>query len=1046
MPRQPTVTEIRLKNIAACLTLAIPLLNELNDAFGPPFIPSISMTIQALIKSVEEIKRNKRECASLMDNIHQVLCAIISSHMKSETVGALPPSMLHEIGKFTETLHKIYTFLQAQKEGNKIKQLFRNNEMNGLLRDCQAGLDHATEVFGIYTRSEILNDIGDFKQTANLMHKELLELIETFSDANTLSERSSVYLGANESKNSSNSFSMLPSKPKIFHGRDQELTHIMKLLVQQLPRIAILGGGGMGKTSLARAALHHSDISARYEYRFFVSAEAATTSTELAELIGLHVGLNLALDLTKAVVRYFLEKSSCLLILDNLETVWEPLHSRVGVEEFLSLLSQVENLALMITMRGAERPAKVQWTHPFLMPLQPLSDDAARQTFLDITDNSDPMEEIDKVLQFTSNMPLAVDLIAHLADYEGLSNIFSRWETEKTCLLSIGADRRSNLDVSIRLSLSSPRINFHSRELLSLLSILPNGLSDAELVQINVGIMNILSCRAALQATSLVYRDSNQRILLLTPVREYIQRVLPPPQSLIQKYHGEQLPPVVMQITLNLANVQEVLQRGLYLGAPSLADMIYCVLSLNRFYRVTGRDHTVLMDSIQPVFPCPPDHQLETEFLTEVLKTGYYKKAVSEAVMAQAITKFNHITDILLESRFYEAAGIYFLYQRSDSSQATQYFKKALELSELCEDSNQQCSVLIDIGWLNCWSGDYTAGRNNASTAKRLSKLSANFYQEANANQVGAACSRYLGKYKESAAQLLRARELVALCGLSGGDLDHDIALGLAEIYLVKSEYAEARSIFNGVVEATSTEHNSPSYANALLNMALVDMSIGQAKNSISQSLVTVREIFDKTSPMDVVMCDMVQAVGELKERRFHIAKIKFQKCLQSTWGIHDEGACFCLEQLANINAWPTSGSPCKWPIVYLAYAYKSQLKLALHKALLFIGDTFNTNQDEITAANLYGVALVGFTSMDIHQSRAECMLRLGDLATSQGHTSEAITLWIAARPLFERSLQAAEVAQIDGRIMTVKKELGCNQQLSTDSSLLKGETFESEV
>ncbi|KAF8157576.1 hypothetical protein K438DRAFT_2074166 [Mycena galopus ATCC 62051] len=885
MPRQPTVTEIRLKNIAACLTLAIPLLNELNDAFGPPFIPSISMTIQALIKSVEvyplkktifqlahtvpqEIKRNKRECASLMDNIHQVLCAIISSHMKSETVGALPPSMLHDIGKFTE--------------------------------------------------SEILHDIGDFKQTANRMHKELLELIETFSDANTLSERSSVYLGANESKNSSNSFSMLPSKPKIFHGCEQELTHIMKLLVQQLPKIAILGGGGMGKTSLARAALHHSDISARYEHRFFVSAEAATTSTELAELIGLHVGLNLALDLTKTVVRYFSEKSSCLLILNNLETVWEPLHSRVGVEEFLSLLSQVENLALMITMRGAERPAKVQWTHPFLMPLQPLSDDATRQTFLDITDNSDPMEEIDKVLQFTSNMPLAVDLIAHLADHEGLSNVFSRWEAEKTSLLSIGADRRSNLDVSIRLSLSSPRINSHSRELQILPSVLPNGPLDAELVQISLGITNILSCKAALQATSLVYRDSNQRILLLTPVREYIQQVLPPPQSLIQKYHGEQLAPVVTQITLNLANVQEVLQRGLYLGAPSLADMIYSVLSLNRFYRVIGRDHTVLMDSIQPVFPCPLNHQLETEFLTEVLKTGYYKKVVSEAIMAQAIMKFDHMTDILLESRLYEAVGIYSLYQCSDSSQATQYFKKALKLSELCEDSNQQCSVLIDIGWVNCWSGDYTAGRNNASAAKRLSKLSANFYQEANANQVGAACSRYLGKYKESAAHLLRAMELVALCGLSDGDLDHDIALGLAEIYL---------------------------------------------------SLVTAREIFDKTSPMDAVMCDIVQAVGELKERRFRIAKVKFQECLQSTWGIHDEGACFCLEQLANINAWPASGSPCKWPIVYWGYAYKSQFKLALHKALLFIGDTFNANQDEITAANLYGIALGGFTSMDIHQS-----------------------------------------------------------------------------
>jgi hypothetical protein len=77
---------------------------------------------------------------------------------------------------------------------------------------------------------------------------------------------------------------------------------------------------------------------------------------------------------------------------------------------------------------------------------------------MDITDNIYINEDIEQILQFTDNMPLAVDLIAHLADYEGLLNVLARWQTERTSLLSLGYDRKSNMDVSISLSLSSPRI------------------------------------------------------------------------------------------------------------------------------------------------------------------------------------------------------------------------------------------------------------------------------------------------------------------------------------------------------------------------------------------------------------------------------------------------------------------------------------------------------------------------------------------------------------------------------------------------------------
>jgi hypothetical protein len=84
------------------------------------------------------------------------------------------------------------------------------------------------------------------------------------------------------------------------------------------------------------------------------------------------------------------------------------------------------------------------------------------------------------------------------------------------------------LDASISLSLSSPRITSDSKELLSLLSILPDGLSDIELVQSNLPIPNILGCKAALLATSLAYQDDKKRLRSLVPIREHIQQFSPP--------------------------------------------------------------------------------------------------------------------------------------------------------------------------------------------------------------------------------------------------------------------------------------------------------------------------------------------------------------------------------------------------------------------------------------------------------------------------------------------------------------------------------------
>ncbi|KAJ7624276.1 P-loop containing nucleoside triphosphate hydrolase protein [Mycena polygramma] len=486
MPPQPSVSQIRLNNITKCLAGTATSLEVLASGLKEPSLEVISNTTKSLLINLETVKQNKDECIQLLEQTHKLLDAVLVTHIKSDTGAYLPPSVLNHIGKFTETLHKINTFVEAQQKGSKIKRLFRQGELSTLLTNCKEGLQQGLDSFQI-DMGQVMKDITDIQKESEERHEEVLRLLETLSDSG--------------SHNSSTSISMLPSEPKIFHGRNSEVSDILQLFKQGAPKIAILGAGGMGKTAVATAILHHTESITRFhQHRYFVACDSATTKVELAALVGAHLGLKPGKDLTRAVVQHLSSGPPSLLILDNLETVWEPMESRHAVEEFLSLLTDVKHLALMITMRGAERPAKVAWTHPFLPPLSPLEEDAARQTFIDIADNVHNPDEVEKVLALTDNMPLAISLLAHLVDAEGCSTVLFRWEEEKMSMISDGHDRRSSLDLSISLSLSSPRLNIfpHSLELLSLLSMLPNGLSDVELMQSQLPLDNILGCKATL--------------------------------------------------------------------------------------------------------------------------------------------------------------------------------------------------------------------------------------------------------------------------------------------------------------------------------------------------------------------------------------------------------------------------------------------------------------------------------------------------------------------------------------------------------------------
>jgi hypothetical protein len=147
---------------------------------------------------------------------------------------------------------------------------------------------------------------------------------------------------------SSGSFSLLPASPKIFHGRESELEELIDILMADPARVAILGPGGMGKTTLAMATLHHPKVANKYQTRHFISCESAHTRDSLVAIIGSHLGLDNSSTSERAVLALLSAGQSCLMILDNFETPWEALEGRAKVEAFLALLTDIPHVALLV--------------------------------------------------------------------------------------------------------------------------------------------------------------------------------------------------------------------------------------------------------------------------------------------------------------------------------------------------------------------------------------------------------------------------------------------------------------------------------------------------------------------------------------------------------------------------------------------------------------------------------------------------------------------------------------------------------------------------
>ncbi|KAJ7892944.1 hypothetical protein B0H14DRAFT_961667 [Mycena olivaceomarginata] len=227
---------------------------------------------------------------------------------------------------------------------------------------------------------------------------------------------------------------------------------------------------------------------------------------------------------------------------------------------------------------------------------EPLSMLASLQIFNDIADKPEIGEEAarDELLDLCGNLPLAISLMANIASFEGYPSTLSRWKNEATALLSDGLDKRSNLEISIEISLMSPQISSspHTKDLLQLLSLLPDGIAEEDLHMSKVPITDLAHHRSLLLRTSLAYVDPNRQLKTLSPIREYIRRVNPPPSSIYRPLmsHFQRLLAVYasyaqfspddlrLRITSYLGNINDLLLQTLTDDEDALSEIGFSIL------------------------------------------------------------------------------------------------------------------------------------------------------------------------------------------------------------------------------------------------------------------------------------------------------------------------------------------------------------------------------------------------------------------------------------------------------------------------------------
>jgi tetratricopeptide (TPR) repeat protein len=313
-----------------------------------------------------------------------------------------------------------------------------------------------------------------------------------------------------------------PPPPRTCFGRDEFIEKLI-IFAGNLEPIALIGAGGIGKTSIALAVLHHGRIKGRFcDNRRFIRCDQFPPSlahflARLSKVIG--AGIENPEDLTP--LRPFLSSQEIFIVLDNAESILDPQGPDAQkIYEVVDELCQFQTISLCITSRITTVPRYCKRPG-----IPTLTSNTACDIFYSIHGGGGQSSVIEDLLRRLDFHALSITLLATTASHNGwdYDELAKEWDTHRAQVLR--TDFNQSLAATIELSLASPtfqKLGPNARDLLGVVAFFPQGVDEKNLDWFFPTIPDRKDIFCKFRVLSLTHRN-NSFITMLAPIRDYLR-------------------------------------------------------------------------------------------------------------------------------------------------------------------------------------------------------------------------------------------------------------------------------------------------------------------------------------------------------------------------------------------------------------------------------------------------------------------------------------------------------------------------------------------